>query len=58
MFNLAGTHNNQSNWHVGSCSPEYLQLKSELEKQQLLVQQKELEIVYLKEINALLKKPE
>lgn len=56
VFNLSGTHNNQSNWHIGSFSPEFLQLRSELEKQQLLVEQKEMEIIYLKELNALLKK--
>jgi len=58
IFHLAGTHNNQSNWHIGSYSDEYLQLKSELEKQQLIVEQKEKEIGYLREINDLLKKPE
>jgi len=57
VFNLA-CEQNQSNWHIGSCSVEYLQLKSELEKQQLIVEQKEKEIGYLREINDLLKKPE
>lgn len=56
VFNLAGTNNNQSNWHIGSPSPEYLQLKAELEKQQLINEQKDREIEYLKQINELLKK--
>ncbi|MDP2904448.1 MAG: hypothetical protein Q8N96_15300 [Methylovulum sp.] len=58
VFNLAGTQNNQSNWHIGSSSPDYLQLKSELEKQQLINGQKDKEIEYLKQINALLNKPD
>jgi len=56
LFNQSGTNNNQSNWHIGTCSPEYLELKMELEKQQLLNEQKDKEIIYLKEINELLKK--
>ena len=58
VFNLAGTQNNQSNWHIGSGSLDYLQLKSELEKQQLINGQKDKEIEYLKQINALLNKPD
>lgn len=58
VFNLAGEHNNQSNWHIGSCSPEFLQLKTELEKEQAVNAQKDKEIEYLKEIIGLLKKPE
>ena len=58
VFNQAGENNHQSNWHVGSCSPEYLQLKTELEKEQAINTQKDKEIEYLKEIIGLLKKPE
>ena len=58
VFNLSGENNNQSNWYVGSCSPEYLQFKAELEKEQALNTQKDKEIEYLKEIIGMLKKPE
>jgi transcriptional regulator with XRE-family HTH domain len=58
VFNLAGEHNNQSNWHIGSCSPEYLQLKAELEKEQAINTEKDKEIEYLKEIIGMMKKPE
>ncbi len=58
VFNLAGTHNNQSNWHIGSSSSEFLQLKFEQEKQALIIDQKDHEIAYLKEIVELLKRPE
>jgi len=58
VFNLAGEHNNQSNWYIGSCSPEFLQLKTELEKEQAINAEKDKEIEYLKEIIGLLKKPE
>ncbi|KJV05609.1 helix-turn-helix domain-containing protein [Methylocucumis oryzae] len=57
VLNQAGTNNLQSVWHIGSCSPEYLQLKAELEKQLALNEQKDKEIEYLKEINELLKNP-
>jgi transcriptional regulator with XRE-family HTH domain len=56
VFSQTGTNNNQSNWHIGSCSPEYLQLKAELEKQQVINELKDKEIESLKEINGLLKK--
>jgi transcriptional regulator with XRE-family HTH domain len=55
VFNLAGTNNNQSHWYIGESSPECMQLQVELEKLQLLVEQKDKEIVYLKEIIDLLK---
>ena len=58
VFNLAGEHNNQSNWYIGSYSPEYLQFKAELEKEQTINAQKDKEIEYLKEIIGMLKKPE
>jgi transcriptional regulator with XRE-family HTH domain len=57
VFNLAGSNNDQSHWHIGSCSPEFMQLKVELEKLQLLVEQKDKEVAYLKEIIDLLKAP-
>lgn len=53
VFNLA-LEQNQHNWHIGSCSAEFMQLKAELEKQQLLNEQKDKEIEYLKQLNALL----
>jgi transcriptional regulator with XRE-family HTH domain len=54
VFNLAGTqHNNQ---HFGSNSSEHLQLKYEIDKQQLIIDQKDKEIIYLKEIIELLKR--
>ncbi|MDO9106881.1 MAG: helix-turn-helix transcriptional regulator [Methylovulum sp.] len=55
VLNLA-CEQNQSNWHIGSCSPEYQHLQAELEIQQLLNEQKDKEIEYLKQINALLTK--
>lgn len=47
VFNLAGTQNNQSNWHVTTASSleEISQLKQELEKIHLLLEQQ------IKEIN-------
>ncbi|EIC28951.1 MULTISPECIES: helix-turn-helix domain-containing protein [Methylomicrobium] len=57
VFNLAGSNNDQSHWHIGVCSPEFMQLKVELEKLQLLVEQKDKEVAYLKEIIDLLKAP-
>lgn len=57
VFNLAGTNNNQSNWHVNSSdSMEVIKLRSEVEKLNLLLEQQTKEIVYLKEIIELLKK--
>jgi transcriptional regulator with XRE-family HTH domain len=54
VFNLAGTqHNNQ---HFGTCSSEHLQSKHEIDKQQLIIEQKDKEIIYLKEIIELLKR--
>ena len=56
-FYLAGTSNDQSYWQVGSFESENIQLKTELEKHQLIIElkNKELamhqrEIEYLKEI--------
>ena len=57
-----GQHN-QNNSTFGACSPEYLQLQSELEKQQLVVELKDKELAmknneleHLNEIIALLKR--
>ena len=56
-FYLACTSNDQSYWQVGSFESENIQLKSELEKQQLIVELKDKELAmqqreieYLKEI--------
>ncbi len=57
VLNLA-CEQNQSNWHIGASSLGYLQLQAELEKQQLINGQKDKEIEYLKQINALLNKPD
>lgn len=46
----------QNHCTVNSDSSEHLQLKFQLEKQQLIIEQQTQEIVYLKEIIALMKK--
>ena len=57
VFNLAGTNNNQSNWHVNSSdSVEVIKLRAEVEKLNMFLEQQAKEIVYLKEIIELLKK--
>ncbi len=58
VFNQSGTKNkNTQNYHAtGSQSLDYLQLKSECEKQQLLNGTKDREIELLKEVIALMKK--
>jgi transcriptional regulator with XRE-family HTH domain len=57
VFHLAGTHNNQSNWHVNSSdSVEVIKLKAEVEKLSMFIEQQTKEIIYLKEIIELLKK--
>ena len=60
VFNQGSTKNkNTQNYHAaGSQSADYLQLKAECEKQQLLNGTKDREIELLKELVALLKKPE
>ena len=60
VFNQGSTKNkNTQNYHAaGSQSVDYLQLKAECEKQQLLNDTKDREIELLKELVALLKKPE
>lgn len=57
VFNQSGTHNKQGNWYIGESSPECMQLQVKLEKLQLIVEQKDKEIAYLKEIIDLLKTP-
>ncbi len=44
------THQNNNNWHLDSQANECLELKHELEKYQLIIEQKDKEITYLKEI--------
>jgi transcriptional regulator with XRE-family HTH domain len=56
VFNLAGTNNNQSNWHVNSSdSVEVIKLRAEVEKLNMFLEQQTKEILYLKEIIELLK---
>ncbi len=64
VFNLTNSqcHNNFDNWHVNSSSTEQIACKHQLEKAQLMIEQKEKEIDYLKqqvidlrEMNQLLK---
>jgi transcriptional regulator with XRE-family HTH domain len=55
VFNLGGTQNNQQNWCNAYQSLDYLQIKTELEKQQLLNSERDKEIAYLKEIIELMK---
>ena len=55
VFNLAGTNNNQSNWHVNSSdSVEVIKLRAEVEKLNMFLEQQTKEILYLKEIIELL----
>jgi transcriptional regulator with XRE-family HTH domain len=61
VINFLGTENKghigtQNHCTVNSDSTEQLQLKFQLEKQQLIIEQQTQEIVYLKEIIALMKK--
>ena len=57
IFNQAGTKNKniQNYCAFGSCTPEYLQLKAEFEKEHLLNGEKNNEIALLKEVIDLLK---
>lgn len=57
VFNQSGENNSQSNWHInGNQADNPLPaLRLEMEKMQLLLDQKDKEIVYLKEIIELLK---
>lgn len=55
VFNLGGTQNNQQNWCNVYQSLDYLQIKTELEKQQLLNFERDKEVAYLKEIIELMK---
>jgi transcriptional regulator with XRE-family HTH domain len=54
-FFQTGSNNIQSQCFYGSCSPEYLQLKAECEKEHLLNGEKDKEIALLKELVDLLK---
>jgi hypothetical protein len=61
VFNILGTQNTGIRTQKNHCtitpdSTEQLQLKFQLEKQQLLIEQQTQEITYLKEIIALMKK--
>lgn len=60
VFNFSGTQNTgihtQKNHCSSSGSTEQLQLKFDLEKQQLIIEQQIQEITYLKEIIALMKR--
>ena len=57
VFNLAGTQNDQSNWHINTSNTlEITELKHELEKSQILLQERDKEIAYLKEMIELVKK--
>ena len=62
VFNFLGTQNNtgnigtQNHCTVTSDLTEQLQLKFELERQQLIIEQQTQEIIYLKEIIALMKR--
>ena len=67
IFNLTGVHNTQcqkfDNWNVSSPSTEQIEYKHELEKANLMIEQQQKEIDYLKQqvndlrdINNLLKK--
>jgi transcriptional regulator with XRE-family HTH domain len=62
VFNLitaeqaTSSQNTHNHFNIGDSNSENIQLKAELEKSQLLIEQQAKEITYLKEINALLKK--
>jgi transcriptional regulator with XRE-family HTH domain len=59
VFNLSVIKNDQSkwNWHINtSNSLEIAELKHELDKSQLLLQERDKEIAYLKEMIELVKK--
>jgi hypothetical protein len=49
------THNNQNNCTIGACTPDYVELKIEFEKQQVLVEQQTKQIELLNEMIALMK---
>lgn len=55
VVNLGGIQNNQHNWCNVHQSLDYLQMKTEFEKQLLLNTEKDKEINYLKEIIELMK---
>ena len=55
VMNLGGVLYNQHNWCNINQLPDYLQLKHENEKQQLIIEQKSTEIDLLKEVIRLMK---
>lgn len=56
VFNWGGTHSNHcQNWYNNPSSEQLLELQHELEKARLLLQEREKEINYLKELIELLK---
>jgi len=56
VFNSGGTHSHHSqNWYNNSSSEQILELQHELEKAHLLLQERDKEIGYLKELVTLLK---
>ncbi len=59
VFNLSVAKNDQSkwNWHINTSNDlEITELKHELEKSQILLQERDKEIAYLKEMIELMKK--
>jgi len=65
VFNLSGEHQKCDNWHVSSPSSGQVECKHELEKANLMIEQQQKEIEYLKQqvndlrdINNLLKNNE
>lgn len=55
VFNLGGQHNNQSNWHINSKNNDFVALKHEFEKQQIIIDQQYKQIELLTEIITLMK---
>lgn len=51
-YKKSGKHHNYR-YTIGICSPEHLNLQSELEKQELIIEMQQKEIEYLKKINEL-----
>jgi transcriptional regulator with XRE-family HTH domain len=56
IFNLGGTYSNHcQNWYSHSQSEQFVELQHEVEKLYLLLQERDKEILYLKELVELLK---
>ena len=49
VFNLTGEHQKCDNWHVSSTSTGQVEYKHELEKANLIIEEREREIDYLKQ---------